>query len=186
MTASTKIIKTATFASLIVAMVLPFSAIDFAEATNGSMEINELKKRISVLESSSRSTSSNFALDQYRLALQWFQAEGDPEEQRRIMGEITASYPAKEDYTPGRDATSVQRSYMGPIYFTGSTEKNFNCENQSDDFGNISRSVTMYGSGGIAGGGYTYWAVIMHYPHEISKQGNITCYDDDWEHSRPT
>ena len=24
----------------------------------------------------------------------------------------------------------------------------------------------------------------MHYPPEISKRGNITCYDDSWEHSR--
>ena len=140
----TKTIKTAAFASPIVAMILPFSAVDFAEATSDSREAQELKKRINELESSKRNISDDFELNQYRLALQWFQAEGNPKEQHRIMNEVTAPYPAQEDYTPGRDAASAQEgSYMGPIYYTGSTEKNFNCENQSDDFGNISGSVTM-------------------------------------------
>ena len=144
-----KTTKTILFASLIAAMALPFSAVDFAEATNDSREVLELKTRIGTLEASERSVSEDFELAQYKLTLQWFKAEGNPEEQRRIMQKITASYPDPEDYTPGLDGASAQEgSYMGPIYYTGSTEKNFNCENQSDDFGNISGSVTMYGSGG--------------------------------------
>lgn len=173
-------------ASLIAAVVLPFSSMNFVEAENSdSEEIQELRKRINVLESSKHMDSStSFKLQQYELALEWFQAEGNPEEQRRIMVLITESFPDKEDYTPGVNATSMPKTYMGPIYYTGSTEKNFNCQSNSDDFGNIFGSVTMYGSGGVAGAGYTYWAVNMDYPYEISEQGNITCYDDDWNNSR--
>ena len=72
----TKTIKTAAFTSPIVAMILPFSAVDFAEATSDSREAQELKKRINELESSKRNISDDFELNQYRLALQWFQAEG--------------------------------------------------------------------------------------------------------------
>ena len=90
-------------ASLIATVVLPFSIMNFVEdENNDSPEIQELKKRINALESSKHSDSStSFELKQYKLALEWFQAEGDPEEQHRIMDLITESFPDIEDYTPG-------------------------------------------------------------------------------------
>lgn len=207
-TLTTKTIKTILFASLIVAMILPFSGMQFATAQTDKQAENEtdertkaeLSKRIKSLESNKQKTvDERHELKQYKLIQKWFAAEGNPEKQHRISEKIKADFPTeytqavdtRPNVETGTESTgensgeiTLQSNHtIGPIYYTGTIEKNYNCQTQSDDLGHAGGSLTMYGSGGVPGAGWTYWGTQMYYPSEINKPAFPGCADIDWDHS---
>ncbi len=183
--------KTILFASLIAAMILPFSGMISAEVEQSTEEKTKQKIKEEILKhelATSLSETDRYELKQLKLADEWLKARdnGDREQMDRIMAEITKDFPKSEDYTLAVDDTKSDlssSSTIGPIDWQGSTEKNYNCASQSDDLGDAYGTVTAYGSGGTPGAGWSYWGSNMDYTSVISDPYWPGCADKSWDHA---
>ena len=185
----TKTTKTILFASLIAALILPFSGMEFATAASVDDQTkNHVNDKIADLNAKkSKTDQDNYELKKLKLVNQWIKAKEQGNEKRmaNLMEKITADFPADDQYTKSVKSLNVSESgsitaASNPfVTYTGSTEKHYDCNNPSVDIlGYIDGSITGYSSA-------IYSVTNMNYPFEITDGPvGINCTTPDWDNSK--
>ena len=182
MTSITKKTKTVLFASLIAAMILPFSGMQFAEAEEQTPEIKQLNTQIKELKAKDSLTQEEREdLKQLKLLKKWFKAEHNNNTERmdRIAERINKNFPTEgltKAVTIDSSELTIQGYHLPVVSFEGSIEKNFNCHDNSDDLGSI--SGTLYGYSNSL-----YSVVSMDYTYSVTTGSGLNCTDNNWDYS---
>ncbi len=134
--------KTILFASLIAAMILPFSAMSFAQ-TDTSVD-NETKNYVNnkineLSTKKNQNTTSSYELEKLKLVKQWINAKenGNDTRMHELMEQITLDFLPDDEYTESVKSFDVGNQLKDHpfIRYTGSTEKKWDCRDDSDLLG---------------------------------------------------
>ncbi len=149
-------------------MILLFSAMSFAQ-TDTSVD-NETKNYVNnkINEPSTKknqTTTSSYELEKLKLVRQWINAKenGNDTRTHELMEKITRDFPSDDEYTKSVTNMSLNNptTKTNPfVHYIGSTEKHWDCHNDSDLLGYIYSTITGYHSA-------IYTVTNMHYPYEV-------------------
>ena len=176
-------------ASLIVAVLVPASVTAFVHADDDGQRIqvvddvtkNYINDKITEISTKKHTTNKdNSDLAKLQLINDWIDAKesGDIEEARHLSTQITADFPPDEEYTQARPISGMTAKNYHYVTYHGSTEKYWDCRDDSDLLGYVDGSLTGYSL-------TLYIVSNMHYPYEITDgpQG-LNCTTPDWDRSK--
>lgn len=177
--------KIVLFASLMLAMILPLSAVDYATASNGesdtrSKTLEHIDGQIAELNNKKiMSVDESDDLKMLELAKKFLNAKQNNETEliAKYSKELQNTLP--ENYMDSLSPTVKIELPITPMWtydtFTGNTVYSWDCRDDSDLTGYVDGSITGYST-------WTYMVGNYHYPPEetVGPQG-IQCAERDFE-----
>lgn len=183
-----KTIKTILFASLIAAMILPFSTMDFATAQEADDRVEKLQSLRSEIANDKEAYTkaqhydADLAIKRFDLAIAFVELEnqgkGNSEEAQKIMSQLLETqsgikYPnviRNDNHEIGQ--IHPVGSYTYDTYSTNTVTR-ADCANQGTDYGSASGSITGYASS-------AYLVGTLSYPSNISDGSYPNCTNTNW------